>query len=817
MKALATRDDKDMEKLLRDKLKEVFGYNSFRGNQEAVIKNIMQGKNTFVIMPTGAGKSMCYQLPAVIKEGTAIVISPLIALMKNQVDQLNALGVNAQFLNSTLSKAEMTKVKKELLEGKVKLLYVAPESLTKDTNVELLKKCQISFVAVDEAHCISEWGHDFRPEYRRIKSIIEMIGDLTIIALTATATPKVRQDIQKNLKMEDADVFLSSFYRENLFYDVRPKHGDTKKHLIKFIKQHKGKSGIVYCLSRKKVEEIAEFLKVNDIKALPYHAGMDAADRMKNQDAFLNEDVDVIVATIAFGMGIDKPDVRFVVHYDAPKSLEGYYQETGRAGRDGLASQCLMFFSEDDIEKLEKFNKDKTVTERDNARILLEEMTYYANSAVCRPRQLLHYFGEYMEKDCGNCDNCKRKREEFEGKEHILLVIKTVQLTEERFGIEHLALVITGLADEYVKSYGHDKLDVFGKGIALLPKQHEEDEEEEEEDEEEEDVVDDLELDDEDLDDQEEEDDDETKKKPENKKDSKKSSAKTVPTKKEEEVPKPKKEKKPNEFKNPVEFWISVIRQAMILNFLTKDNENITNVKITNKGKSFLQKPYLVTLYKDLDFSKMTIEAEEDTSATTPKSFDETLYDMLKSLRKKIAKQKELPPYVIFQEASLEEMATTYPTTIQDLAQVNGVGMAKAQKWGKPFVDLIAKYVEENDITTATDVVVKSAVSKSKVKIFIIQQIDRKVDLEDIAEAKDMTLSELIEEIEHICYSGTKLNLDYYINNIMDAERQEEVYEYFKNAESDKISLALQELGEDEYTEEELRLMRIKFLSEYAL
>jgi ATP-dependent DNA helicase RecQ len=764
-------------------------------------------------MPTGAGKSMCYQLPAVIKDGTAIVISPLIALMKNQVDQLNALGVNAQFLNSTLSKAEMTKVKKELLEGKVKLLYVAPESLTKDTNVELLKKCQISFVAVDEAHCISEWGHDFRPEYRRIKSIIEMIGDLTIIALTATATPKVRQDIQKNLKMEEADVYLSSFYRENLFYDVRPKHGDTKRHLIKFIKQHKNKSGIIYCLSRKKVEEIAEFLKVNDVKALAYHAGMDAPDRMRNQDAFLNEDVDVIVATIAFGMGIDKPDVRFVVHYDAPKSLEGYYQETGRAGRDGLTSQCLMFFSEDDIEKLEKFNKDKTVSERDNARLLLEEMTFYANSAVCRPRQLLHYFGEYMEKDCGNCDNCKRKRDEFEGKEHILLAIKTVLQTEERFGIEHLALVIIGQSDEYVKSYGHDKLDVFGKGIALLPKQQEEDDDDDDDDDEIEDTVDDLEIDDEELDEEEEEE-EKGKKKPE--KDAKKVNTKASAPQK-EETPKPKKEKKSTEFKNPAEFWISVIRQAMILNFLSKDSENIVNIKITEKGKSFLNKPHLVTLYRDLDFSKMTIEAEEDTAAAAPKSFDETLYDMLKSLRKKIAKQKELPPYVIFQEASLEEMATTYPTTIQDLAQVNGVGMAKAQKWGKPFVDLIAKYVEENDITTATDVVVKSAVSKSKVKIFIIQQIDRKVDLEDIAEAKDMALAELIEEIEHICYSGTKLNLDYYINNIMDEERQEEVYEYFKNAESDKISLALQELGEDDYTEEELRLMRIKFLSEYAL
>lgn len=801
-----------MEKLLRDKLKEVFGYNSFRGNQEAVIKNVMQGRNTFVIMPTGAGKSMCYQLPAVIKEGTAIVISPLIALMKNQVDQLNAIGVNAQFLNSTLSKAELTKVRKELIEGKVKLLYVAPESLTKDTTLELLKKCQISFVAVDEAHCISEWGHDFRPEYRRIKSIIEQIGELPIIALTATATPKVRQDIQKNLKMEDADVFLSSFYRENLFYDVRPKQGDSKKQLIKFIKQHKGKSGIVYCLSRKKVEEIAEFLKVNDIKALPYHAGMDAADRVKNQDAFLNEDINVIVATIAFGMGIDKPDVRFVVHYDAPKSLEGYYQETGRAGRDGLASHCLMFFSEDDIEKLEKFNKDKTVTERDNARLLLEEMTYYANSAVCRPRQLLHYFGEYMDKDCGNCDNCKRKRESYEGKDHILLAIKAVQQTEERFGLEHLAFVLTGKVDDYVKSYGHDKLEVFGKGLQLLPKSQEEDDEDDEDDIEEEES--DLSLDS-DLEEDLDEDEDEGSHKKTSVK-SHKEVSNSVPKKEKQPVKKDKDKRTPEE-KDPVKFWISVIRQAMILNFLKKDSENITTIKLTEKGLSFLQNPYLVTLYKDLDFSNLTVEAEDDLSATMAKSFDETLYDMLKNLRKRIAKQKELPPYVIFQETSLEEMATTYPKTIESLAQVNGVGMAKAQKWGKPFVDLIAKYVEENDITTVTDVTIRQKASKSKTKIFIIQQIDRKVDLQEIANSIDLTLAELIEEIEHICYSGTKLNLDYYIKGIMDPERQEQVYNYFKNAESDKIQLALKELGEDEYTEEELRLMRIKFLSEYAL
>ncbi|CAN5354990.1 DNA helicase RecQ [soil metagenome] len=717
---------------LKDKLKEVFGYGQFRGNQEEIIKNIMNGRNTFVIMPTGAGKSLCYQLPAIIDEGTAIIISPLIALMKNQVDQLNALGINAQFLNSTLTKSEITRVKKETLSGEVKLLYVAPESLTKEENVTFLKQANISFAAIDEAHCISEWGHDFRPEYRRIKSIIGQLGNLPIIALTATATPKVQIDIQKNLQMEDADVFKSSFNRTNLYYEVRAKQ-HTKKQLIKYIKGHKGKSGIVYCLSRKKVEEIAELLNVNDIKAAPYHAGLDGAVRMKNQDDFLNEEVDVIVATIAFGMGIDKPDVRFVVHYDTPKSLEGYYQETGRAGRDGLEGNCLMFYSYNDILKLDKFNKDKPVTERENAKILLQEISSYAESAVCRRIQLLHYFGETFEKDCGFCDNCMKPKEQFEGKDYVAIVLDAVDQTSQRFGIKHLIDVIRGASNQYIESYSHDELDIYGQG-------------------------------------QEQDD----------------------------------------------EFWGSVIRQTLLNEFLEKDIDNIGVLKITKKGKKFLNDPQDIMLSRDHDYSTLAQDEESEKEAVVSKAHDENLFELLKGLRKKIAKEKNLPPYVIFQDPSLEEMATTYPTTKEELAQINGVGMGKVTKFGMPFLTAIKKYVEDNDIITASDVVVKSTINKSKIKIFIIQQIDRKIDLEEIAEAKDLTMSELLDEIEHICYSGTKLNLTYYINQLLDDERQEDIYDYFLNSDSDNIQVALQELGEDEYSEEELRLMRIKFLSEYA-
>ncbi|MBJ6117076.1 DNA helicase RecQ [Pontibacter sp. BT310] len=717
---------------LKNKLKEVFGYNQFRGNQELIINNIINGKNTFVIMPTGAGKSLCYQLPALSLPGTAIVISPLIALMKNQVDQLNAFGVNAQFLNSTLSKSEINKVKKETLAGEVKLLYVAPESLTKEETIEFLRSSNISFVAIDEAHCISEWGHDFRPEYRRIRGIIDQIGNLPIIALTATATPKVQLDIQRNLQMDEASVFKSSFNRTNLYYEVRPKH-KTKKQLIQYVKKNKGKSGVVYCLSRKKVEEIAELLRVNDVKALPYHAGLDSHIRMANQDAFLNEDCDVIVATIAFGMGIDKPDVRFVIHYDTPKSIEGYYQETGRAGRDGLEGNCLMFYSYDDIVKLEKFNKDKPVTERDNSKLLLQEMASYADSAVCRRKQLLHYFGEAYEKDCGFCDNCLHPKERFQAQNEVVNALKAVEQTGERFTIEHITAVLTGLRNQHVSSYEHDTLEVFGIG-------------------------------------------------------------------KEQDV----------------QFWSSVLRQVLLSEYLEKDIENFGVVKLTDKGRNFIVNPQPIELTKDHNFEQEVKEDEENEQSQAAAGHDEVLFDLLKNLRKKLAKEKNLPPYVLFQDPSLKEMATVYPTTKEDLAHIAGVGMGKVQKFGKPFLDMITKYVDENDIVTAADVVVKTTVNKSKIKIYIIQQIDKKVDLEEIASSKGLTMQELIEEVEHICYSGTKLNLNYYINNVLDDERQEEIYDYFMQASTDNIAVALKELGTDDYTEEDLRLMRIKFLSEYA-
>ena len=717
---------------LKAKLKEIFGYGNFRGNQEVVIRNILTGRNTFVIMPTGAGKSLCYQLPAMMYDGLAIVISPLIALMKNQVDQMNAYGVNARFLNSTLSKGEITKLKKDCVSGLVKLLYVAPESLNKEENIEFLQKVNVSFVAIDEAHCISEWGHDFRPEYRRIKTMIGQLGKKSVIALTATATPKVQLDIQKNLQMEDADVFLSSFNRKNLYYEVRPKK-ETKKQLIRFLKEHKGKSGIIYCLSRKKVEEIAQLLNVNGFKAAPYHAGLDPDVRMKNQDDFLNEEVDIITATIAFGMGIDKPDVRFVVHYDVPKSLEGYYQETGRGGRDGLEGICLMFYSHNDLNKLEKFNKDKSVQERENARILLQEMEFYAESPVCRRKQLLHYFGEeYKETNCGACDNCMNPRERFEGMDSVKIAIEAVKQTSERFGLPHLVNVIRGTEDEYVKSYGHFDLAIYGKGDT-----------------------------------------------------------------------------------EDADFWKAVIRQALIYQYLEKDIENIGVLKITEKGHAFLKKPHSIELARDHDFS--TEVGEEESSERViinSKSYDIKLFEMLKALRKKIAKEKDLPPYVIFQDPSLEEMATTYPTNKEELASVNGVGMGKVNKFGKEFIELIEKYVDENEIETASEVVVKSSVNKSKIKIFIIQQIDRKVDLEELAESKGLTFDELLTEMENICYSGTKLTIDYYIDEVLDDNKQEEIYDYFLNSETDSMEEALATLTDQ--SEDDVRLMRIKFLSEYA-
>ncbi|MCK5209505.1 MAG: DNA helicase RecQ [Cyclobacteriaceae bacterium] len=720
---------------LKEKLKEVFGFSQFRGNQEIVIKNIMDGNNTFVIMPTGAGKSLCYQLPALLKEGTAIVISPLIALMKNQVDQLSAFGVNAKFLNSTLTKGEMNRVKRETLSGEIKLLYVAPESLTKEDNIEFLKQANLSFAAVDEAHCISEWGHDFRPEYRRIKSILDEIGNLPIIALTATATPKVQQDVKKNLVMDEADTFLSSFNRKNLYYEVRPKV-HVKKQLIKFIKDHKGKSGIIYCLSRKKVEEIAGLLQVNDVKAAPYHAGLEPSVRVKNQDDFLNEEIDVIVATIAFGMGIDKPDVRFVIHYDTPKSLEGYYQETGRSGRDGLEGNCILFYRYKDILKLEKFQKDKTVTERENAKLLLDEMSMYSESSVCRRKQLLHYFGEkYDESSCGKtmwCDVCRYPPEKYEGQNYVSMVLEAANDTEERFGLQHLTDVIRGIENQYVKSYKQNTLPVFGKG---------------------------------------------------------------------------KEEKE--------EFWSSVVRQTLLHHFLEKDLENIGVLKITELGREFLNNPHSITLVKDKDFESL-IEKEDNEPHIEASSYDENLFELLKILRRDVAKRKNLPPYVIFQDPSLEEMATVYPTTKEELSTINGVGMGKITKFGNPFLELIQEYVDENDIITAADVVVKSAVNKSKTKIFIIQQIDRKIDLQEIADAKGLSFTELVDEIENICYSGTKLNLDYYVENMLDPDKQDEAIDYFLNSNSDKISDALDDLGDDEYDEEDLRLLRVKFLSDHA-
>jgi ATP-dependent DNA helicase RecQ len=720
---------------LKERLKEIFGYSQFRGNQEEIIRNLLDGKNTFVIMPTGAGKSLCYQLPAMVRAGLAVVISPLIALMKNQVDQMNAYGVNARFLNSTLSKGEITRLKKDCMNGNVKLLYVAPESLNKEETIEFLKKVNVSFVAIDEAHCISEWGHDFRPEYRRIKTMIQTLGDMPVIALTATATPKVQLDIQKNLQMEEADVFISSFNRKNLYYEVRPKK-ETKKQLIKFLKDNKGKSGVIYCLSRKKVEEIAQLLNVNGFKAAPYHAGLDPDVRMKNQDDFLNEETDIIVATIAFGMGIDKPDVRFVVHYDVPKSLEGYYQETGRGGRDGLEGHCLMFYSHNDLNKLEKFNKDKPVQERENARTLLQEMEYYAESPVCRRRQLLHYFGEeFKHENCGMCDNCVHPRERFDGTDAVTLVLQVVKQTNERFGLNHLVNVIRGVEDEYVKSYGHFDLNVYGKGA--------------------------------------------------------------------------------NE---DADYWKSVIRQALIYQYLEKDIDNIGNLKISERGHDFLKKPYEIVLARDHDFTTEIEEEEESTDKgpVNARAYDVKLFEILKTLRKKMAKEKNLPPYVIFQDPSLEEMATTYPTTKEDLAQVNGVGMGKVNKFGEKFLEVIQNYVDENDIETANEVVVKSSVNKSKTKILIIQQIDRKVDLEEIAEKARLSFEDLLTEIENICYSGTKLNLNYYIDQVIDPHKQDDIHDYFMNAETDNLDKALGDRSMSDYSEEEVRMMRIKFMSEYA-
>ncbi len=761
---------------LKKQLKKTFGFSQFRGEQEAIILNTIQGKNSFVLMPTGAGKSLCYQLPAIVMEGTAIVISPLIALMKNQVDQMVAFGINAQFLNSSLTRAEINRVKAEVISGAVKLLYIAPESLNKQENLNFLKQAKISFVAIDEAHCISEWGHDFRPEYRKIRTIIESIDEkMPIIALTATATPKVQIDIQKTLNLEDATVFKSSFNRKNLYYEIRSKK-DIDKQLIRFIKSHNGKAGIIYCLSRKRVEEIAELLHVNSVKALPYHAGLEPQVRMANQEAFLNEEVDVMVATIAFGMGIDKPDVRFVIHYDAPKSLEGYYQETGRAGRDGLDGTCILFYTYDDILKLDKFNKDKAVTEKENAKILLSEMVYYTNLGVCRRKQLLHYFGEHMAENCGFCDNCLHPTPTFKAEDEVSLVLKAVQQTGEQFDAEHIADFLEGKSNSFIQSHEQEKLSLFGSGKVVSWMTPEVDEEED--------------------DDEDEDGDEDVPKKPK----MRKTASKPVPIEDEKSA------------------WISFIKQMAIFGLLDKDIENYGVLRLSDAGKAFLKESFPVTFYKDHDYEKEAEPTENDDEgvALGAKAYDDALFEILKTLRKKIAKEKNLPPYVIFQDPSLEEMATTYPTTQDEMAQINGVGMGKVVKFGKPFLEVINRYVEENEIETAKEVVVKSTVNKSKIKIYIIQQVDRKIDLDLIAEQKEVSMSELIEEIETICFSGTKLNLDYYINQVIELDKQEEIYEYFMSADTDNIAEALENCDIEDVTEEELRLMRIKFLSELA-
>ena len=717
---------------LTAELKKYFGFDTFKGNQAEIMENLLNENDTFVLMPTGGGKSLCYQLPSLIMDGTAIVISPLIALMKNQVDAMRNYSEEdgiAHFLNSSLNKQAIDQVKEDVLSGKTKLLYVAPESLTKEENIEFLKKVKISFYAVDEAHCISEWGHDFRPEYRRIRPIINVIGTRPIIALTATATPKVQHDIQKNLAMTNARVFKSSFNRPNLYYEVRAKTQDIDRDIIRFIKTNEGKSGIIYCLSRKKVEELAELLRVNNIKALAYHAGMDSQTRSDNQDAFIKEDVDVIVATIAFGMGIDKPDVRFVIHYDIPKSLEGYYQETGRAGRDGGEGQCITFYAKKDLDKLEKFMQGKPIAEQEIGKQLLKETASYAESSVCRRKTLLHYFGEeYCEDNCGNCDNCLHPKVKVDASEELRAAIETILLLKEKFKIEYVVTVLQGNATAEVKSYRHDEeLETFGV-----------------------------------LQDRDE------------------------------------------------KFLSAVIRQSIIAGYLSKDIENYGVLKVTPEGRRFLDSHEKFTIVEDNDFAEV---AEHEPAQVTSSAIDPELFSILKDLRKKVAREHNLPPYVIFQDPSLDAMATTYPVNLEELQNIPGVGPGKAKRYGQEFVELIKKYVDENEIERPEDIKVRSVANRSKLKLYLISGIYRKVSLESLAESKDLELDELLDELEAIVYSGTKINIDYFIDEYMDPDISEEIYEYFRTSDDDNIKVAQQVLG-DEYTREELRLIRIKFISE---
>ena len=720
---------------LTEQLKKHFGFDTFKGNQEAIIRNLLSGKDTFVLMPTGGGKSLCYQLPSLLMEGTAIVISPLIALMKNQVDAMRNFSEEdgvAHFINSSLTKSAVEQVRTDILAGKTKLLYVAPESLTKEENVAFLKNVEISFYAVDEAHCISEWGHDFRPEYRRIRPIINEIGKAPVIALTATATPKVKMDIQKNLGMTEAAEFRSSFNRPNLYYEVRAKTANVDRDIIKFIKQNAEKSGIIYCLSRKKVEELTEILQANGIKARAYHAGMDAATRNANQDAFLKEDIEVIVATIAFGMGIDKPDVRFVIHYDVPKSLEGYYQETGRAGRDGGEGLCITFYANKDLQKLEKFMQGKPISEQEIGRQLLLETAAYAESSVCRRKILLHYFGEeYTEDNCGNCDNCLNPKKQVEAQDSLCAVIETIIAVKENFKQDYIINVLLGKETSEILAHKHEELEVFGSGMG------------------------------------------------------------------EEE-----------------RLWNAVIRQALIAGYLTKDVENYGLLKVTPAGHKFLKKPTSFKIVEDTDFDEEEVDETPMRSGASC-AVDPVLYSMLKDLRKKMSKRLDVPPYVIFQDPSLEAMATIYPVTLDELQNIPGVGAGKAKRYGQEFCELIRKHCEENEIDRPEDLRVRTVANKSKLKVSIIQSIDRKVALDDIAVAKGIEFGELLDEVEAIVYSGTKLNIDYFLDEIMDEDHLEDIYDYFKESTTDKIEDAMDELG-DEYTEEEIRLVRIKFISEMA-